>query len=203
MNFIKPLNHKISLIENQLFYGEKVGVYVIEEQDKIIVVDLPTYSKNIEDHLLSFKKPLICFLSHGSCGIPDGTKWQKQVGLTVYVHELDKNDDWIMMAPDVLYKDPPTIAPGIELIFTPGHTPGSICLLEKETKSLFTGDTFGGNKDGTVWDFFKGSGMGDLEQRFESCKMLLKYDFEHVLPFHYDMILKNGKTALQNFVHSR
>ena len=30
----------------------------------------------------------------------------------------------------------------LEVIHTPGHSPGSICLLDKENKILFTGDTF-------------------------------------------------------------
>jgi glyoxylase-like metal-dependent hydrolase (beta-lactamase superfamily II) len=35
----------------------------------------------------------------------------------------------------------------IEVIFTPGHTPGEICLLDKENRMLFTGD----NDNGLVW----------------------------------------------------
>lgn len=30
----------------------------------------------------------------------------------------------------------------LEVIFTPGHSPGSICLLDKKNRILFTGDTF-------------------------------------------------------------
>jgi glyoxylase-like metal-dependent hydrolase (beta-lactamase superfamily II) len=30
----------------------------------------------------------------------------------------------------------------IEIVFTPGHTPDSICLLDRENRVLFTGDTF-------------------------------------------------------------
>ena len=31
---------------------------------------------------------------------------------------------------------------GLEILFTPGHAPDSICLLDRENRQLFTGDTF-------------------------------------------------------------
>jgi|SRR5208283_512773 len=41
--------------------------------------------------------------------------------------------------PDILLKDGQMIG-GFEVVHTPGHTPGSICLLDRNTKSLFVGD---------------------------------------------------------------
>jgi glyoxylase-like metal-dependent hydrolase (beta-lactamase superfamily II) len=41
----------------------------------------------------------------------------------------------------------------IQVIGTPGHTPGSICLLDKENKLLFTGD----NDNTAVWLFLPNS----------------------------------------------
>ena len=40
----------------------------------------------------------------------------------------------------------------IEVMETPGHTPGSICLLDKSTKTLFSGD----NNNSLVWLFLDG-----------------------------------------------
>ncbi len=40
----------------------------------------------------------------------------------------------------------------IEVMETPGHTPGSICLLDKKNKLLFSGD----NNNGLVWLFLQG-----------------------------------------------
>ncbi len=41
----------------------------------------------------------------------------------------------------------------VEVIETPGHTPGSICLLDREHRLLFTGD----NNNGMVWLFLRES----------------------------------------------
>jgi glyoxylase-like metal-dependent hydrolase (beta-lactamase superfamily II) len=48
--------------------------------------------------------------------------------------------------PDILLEDGDLIDLGggreLEVIYTPGHSPGSICLLDKSNRLLFTGDTF-------------------------------------------------------------
>jgi glyoxylase-like metal-dependent hydrolase (beta-lactamase superfamily II) len=47
--------------------------------------------------------------------------------------------------PTVLLEDGDLIALGernLEVIYTPGHSPGSICLLDSKNRILFTGDTF-------------------------------------------------------------
>ena len=48
-------------------------------------------------------------------------------------------------APTTLLEDNNIIDLGdrtLEVIYTPGHSPGSICLLDKKNRVLFTGDTF-------------------------------------------------------------
>ncbi|MCX6694780.1 MAG: MBL fold metallo-hydrolase [Candidatus Altiarchaeota archaeon] len=55
----------------------------------------------------------------------------------------------------------------LEVVHTPGHTPGSVCLYEPVTKSLFTGDTV--FADGVGRTDFMG---GDLVQTEEERKMV-------------------------------
>jgi len=88
----------------------------------------------------------------------------------------------------------------IEVIHTPGHSAGSICVLDKSTKSLFTGDTFYGDKNGNIRDMTKErqSYYENLEDRIKSCKS--NYDFENVYPFHYEIIENTGKEALETFL---
>ncbi len=202
MTLVKKINAKISRFADQYFYSELVGTYVVDTAQKLVLIDLPSYSKEIEKYLSSFKKPMFALLSHGSCGISDGTIWQQKIGLKVYLHQADKNSEWLRMRPDVLFVRPPKLAPNLEVILTPGHTPGSICVCESTSKALFTGDTFGGLPNGEINDFLKGAGdfYGDLKERFVSCKKLLKYDFENALPFHYEMIMHKAKESLLQFV---
>lgn len=199
--FIKQ-EENIYEINNQHFYGEKVHTYLIELEDKVLLFDIPIYSEGVKEFILSFNKPPYAIISHGSCGISDGTKWQKSIGLKVFAHKNDEKHPWIRMNPDVLFTEMPKFDNTIEVIHVPGHSAGSICLLEKKSKSLFSGDTFYGNKNGEIIDFTKErqSDYENLEDRIKSCKNLLNFDFENVYPFHYEIIRKEGKQKLKEFL---
>ncbi|MBN4072974.1 MBL fold metallo-hydrolase [Crocinitomix catalasitica] len=192
-------------INNQFFYSEEVHTYLIELEDKVLLFDIPTYSGEIEEFILSFDKPSYAIISHGSCGIKDGTKWQEKIGLKIYAHKADEYHPWIKMKPDVLFTEMPKFADNIEVIHTPGHSAGSICVLEKNSKSLFSGDTFYGNESGEIRDFTQESQSDyeNLEDRISSCKKLLNYDFENVYPFHYKIISGNGKESLRKYIKNK
>lgn len=74
-----------------------------------------------------------------------------------------------MVKVDVRLRDGSVIDLGglcLDVIHTPGHTPGSICLYEPETKSLFSGDTVFADGVGRT-DFPKGS-FEDLKKSVET-----------------------------------
>ena len=199
------LKPNIYVINNQYFYGEKVHTYLIELDDKVLLFDIPTYSKEIKDFITSFKKPAYAIISHGSCGISDGTRWQGEIGLKVYAHKADTNHPWLKMKPDVLFTEMPEFGKNIEVIHTPGHSAGAVCVLEKSSKSLFTGDTFYGNDNDEIRDFSK-ENPADYENpsdRIVSCKKLLNYDFKGVYPFHYEIIDKGGKEKLTEYLKDK
>lgn len=71
---------------------------------------------------------------------------------------------------------------GIEVVYTPGHTPGHTCLYLKKYKTLVTGDAlnvFDGKLTGPnpVFTF-------DMKQATESLKKLSKYDIQTVICYH-------------------
>lgn len=66
-----------------------------------------------------------------------------------------------------------------EVISTPGHTPGSICLYEKERRILITGDTL---FDGAVGRTDLPG--GDLSAMMESLQRLLDFPAGYLLPGH-------------------
>lgn len=192
-------------VNNQTFYGEAVHTYIIELTDKLLWYDIPTWSEELEKFLTAFNKPSYAVLSHGSCGIDDAAKWQKRIKLKVYLHQGDKDHPWLMMKPDSLFSATPYFADNIKVIHTPGHSPGSICVLETTTKTLFTGDTFMPLKTGEIEDFTrqKPEDYEDFTLRIRSCKELAALDFENVLPFHYSILLKEGKKSLQKFISDK
>lgn len=198
---LTKIDKNVYRFDSQFFYGEKVGTYLIDLEDKAVLFDLPTYSEEIESYLQTLNKPLIAILSHGPCGIKDGKIWQKKLNLQVYLHKLDTNNEWLSLTPDHTFVTPPSIDKSLEIIHTPGHSPGSVCLLHNNSKSLFTGDTFASNPDGSVRNFLKDpDASGDLQLRLKSCKELTKFNFDKVLPFHYEMILSNAKVSLNSFI---
>ncbi len=86
--------------------------------------------------------------------------------------------------PDILLEEGKKIELGndefLEVIHTPGHTPGGICLYEKSSKSLFSGDTvFPGGSIGRT--DFKGGNRSDL---IESIEKLVQLDVETMYPGH-------------------
>ncbi|MDD2482895.1 MAG: MBL fold metallo-hydrolase [Candidatus Shapirobacteria bacterium] len=70
----------------------------------------------------------------------------------------------------------------IEIIKTPGHTPGSVCFYNKKNKLLFSGDTlFAGLRGRTDFKY------GSTKEIFKSLKKLMKLDKKTlVLPGHGD-----------------
>jgi glyoxylase-like metal-dependent hydrolase (beta-lactamase superfamily II) len=80
-----------------------------------------------------------------------------------------------------------------QVIHSPGHSPGSICLYSPEEKALFCGDVV----------FQQGLGRTDLpggngEQLKESIKRLSQLDVEHLLPGHGDMV-SGAESVHRNF----
>lgn len=74
-----------------------------------------------------------------------------------------------------------------EVVHTPGHTPGSICLYDKKQKLLITGDTVFANAVGrTDLD------GGDFEQLKKSLERLSKMDIQKILPGHGPVVEKDG-----------
>jgi glyoxylase-like metal-dependent hydrolase (beta-lactamase superfamily II) len=172
---------------DQYFYGEPVGVYLIELDSEIILFDLPSYSVPIKEFIQSFKKPAICYLSHGSTGIADGSIWQKEINLEVRLHKSDSGYRWLRMKPDVLFVKLENNKE-YQIIHTPGHSLGSICLLHKPSGALFTGDTIAG-EGGQIRPSSKSTHDDNPELRVASINKLMRKKFKHILPFHFDIIM--------------
>lgn len=71
---------------------------------------------------------------------------------------------------------------GITVVYTPGHTPGHICLYIKQRKILIAGDILS-VKDGLLVKADQDINF-DNELNMESMKKLTKYDIETVICYH-------------------
>ena len=195
-------DEKIYEICQQYFYREKVHTYLFDLEDQVLLFDIPTYSGELQQFILSFGKPVSALISHGSCGISDGTLWQKEIGLKVYAHEKDRSHPWLNMEPDYFFEALPEFAAEIQVIATPGHSAGSVCLLHKPFQALFSGDTLYGNPNGEIRDFSSENmaSYESLSDRIASCHQLLNYDFEKIFPFHYEILLEDAREKLRHYL---
>ena len=90
------------------------------------------------------------------------------------------------------------IAGGVRVIHTPGHTSGSICFLEEETRTLFSGDTiFSDGKRISRSVPFPGY---DPESYRTSLAKLASLDFEAVCGGHGAPLLSGGAGVLQDLL---
>jgi len=81
----------------------------------------------------------------------------------------------------------------LKILHTPGHSPGSICLYDEKSKSLFSGDVVFANGGIGRTDFYG----GDTEQLINSIKRLEKLDVKNLYPGHGEYVLGEGKKHIE------
>lgn len=136
-----------------------VNCYVVSEQDTAIVIDPVIEGEAVLAYLQARQLKLAAIINtHGHADHIAGNQWfREQTGAPVWIHATDAaylTDPALnlssmvmgegMKSPEAerLLKDGDQIALGtafLTVIHTPGHTPGSICLLGPGV--LFSGDT--------------------------------------------------------------
>jgi len=103
---------------------------------------------------------------------------KRKTGIDILLHSAEKTDIPI----DRLVEDGEIISLGgieLEVVHTPGHNPGHICLYIRRDKIMFTGDHVL-SKSTTALQ----PPWGDMARYIESLKKLLDYDVDLMLPAH-------------------
>ena len=97
---------------------------------------------------------------------------------------------------DVILKEGDKIA-GLTVIHTPGHTPGSIMLLDEERRVLFAGDTlrYDGKKVSGAPENFS----VDPNQARESIAKASTLNFDVMLPGHGETLKPNASEQIKKF----
>lgn len=145
---ISKLEDKVWVIETT----DKTTMYLIEGTDKAMLIDTGTKCENLDSVVkLITQKPLVVMVTHIHPDHSGNIKYFDQI----YFHPADTV---LMRMMKVTYngkinfvKDGEKFDLGgttIEVLFTPGHTPGSIVLLDRKTGNCYSGDSFG---SGQVW----------------------------------------------------
>jgi glyoxylase-like metal-dependent hydrolase (beta-lactamase superfamily II) len=84
---------------------------------------------------------------------------------------------------------------GLKVIHTPGHTPGSICLLDEKKGILFSGDTI--FSDGVGRTDMPG---GDEEALSKSIELVSGLKYSKILPGHGEPILENASKVIADML---
>eukprot|EP00271_Cylindrocystis_brebissonii_P004680 TRINITY_DN1649_c1_g2_i2.p1 TRINITY_DN1649_c1_g2~~TRINITY_DN1649_c1_g2_i2.p1 ORF type:complete len:339 (+),score=57.05 TRINITY_DN1649_c1_g2_i2:390-1406(+) len=113
--------------------------YFIQRPEGNILVDSPRYTERLAQRLEALGGVQYMFLSHRD-DIADHAQWARRFGCQRILHEaeLQPSTKDVEM---VLYDDGKwDLGSDVELIFTPGHTEGCVCLFMPARSVLFTGD---------------------------------------------------------------
>ena len=128
---------------------------------------------------------------------------QKATGAQIVMHPLaaEQAKREYRVTGDILVEDGDVLDLGglhLEMVYTPGHSPASICVYVKERKILFTGDHILGIGT-TVVD----APDGDMTQYIDSLNKLLKYDIRLICPGHGPPIHEPERKIRELIAHRR
>jgi len=94
--------------------------------------------------------------------------------------------------PDILLKGGEILG-GLEVIHTPGHTPGSICLYNTDSGILFSGDTVFPDGGFGRTDLYG----GNTHKLIESIRKLSLLDVNIMYPGHGDTVMKDANKQIK------
>jgi hydroxyacylglutathione hydrolase len=100
------------------------------------------------------------------------------------------------IVPDIILKEGDFIG-GLKVIYTPGHTEGSIALYDAET-ALFSGDAIITDKHSNIIGFNKIATSNTLEAAI-TINRIKNLKFKVLLPGHGSPVLKNASDKLKEY----
>ncbi|KAL8105609.1 uncharacterized protein LOC141678410 [Apium graveolens] len=186
------------------YHSEKsfgAASYFIVHPEGNILVDSPKYTDKLARRFEMMGGARYMFLTHRD-DIADHMKWSKRLGCDRIIHSEEVDASTAEVECKLEGNGPWKLADDLELIHTPGHTKGSVCLLHRSLKVLFAGDHIAMDESGLciseIYNWFS------VPVQIQSVKKLTQFDFEWILPGHgrraefRDTEVKNS--ALESFV---
>jgi glyoxylase-like metal-dependent hydrolase (beta-lactamase superfamily II) len=153
--------------------------YFIERPAGNVLVDSPRAAAPLLRRLEERGGVSLLVLSHRD-DVADHAGLRARFGCDRLMHE----DDGLRGLERYIGGDEPVaLADDLLAIPTPGHTPGSLCLLYRRT-FLFTGDHLWWNPERGMLSASRSFNWYSWEEQLRSIERLLAFDFRHVLPGH-------------------
>jgi glyoxylase-like metal-dependent hydrolase (beta-lactamase superfamily II) len=147
--------------------------YLISSGKELAIIDPGANSKKIlkEIENLGFKVKYIILTHSHLDHISAAQEMKRETGAKILAHEIERYS--LNFPVDISLKEGDEIKIGKEILkvlHTPGHTPGSICLLSKDF--VFTGDTL--FKEGVGRTDLPGGSQIQLEKSLQKLSRFLK-----------------------------
>ena len=158
----------------KIIVGEfEANCYLAESAGELVIIDPGDEAEKIMAEINRFKAlPQSIILTH--CHIDHVGAAQniaKRLKIPIFIHKKEKK---YIDFPEISYlEEDSEVKVGDEVlrvINTPGHTPGSVCLLDE--KVIFTGDTL--FEDGYGRTDLAGGSPDDMDKSLERLKKLIK-----------------------------
>ncbi|KAG9442306.1 hypothetical protein H6P81_018160 [Aristolochia fimbriata] len=156
--------------------------YLIVHPDGNILVDSPSYKETLAKRIEMLGGARYMFLTHKD-DVADHDRWAKRLNCERILHSEEVQSGTSAVEMQLQGEGPWSLGSDFELIFTPGHTEGCMCLLYKPLKVLFSGDHFANSRDNEL-TIFENYNWYSVPKQIESVRKLLDYEFEWILPGH-------------------
>ena len=157
--------------------------WLIQRADGNVMVDVPRWSAPLARRIEVMGGLAQIVLTHRD-DVADHQRWAQAFACERWIHRGDA--DAAPSAEQVLEGlEPLELAPQIELLPTPGHTPGSLCLLlGDQRRVLFSGDHVWWNRDQDVLVCSERYCWWDFNVQIRSLQRLQPLDVAWLLPGH-------------------
>ncbi len=197
-------------------------------EDTLTVVDtgLPGSGRLLERYLRRRRRSLedvrrvVC--THGHPDHAGGARELARDGVTIHMHPADYANLDIDLPAALRHPSmgsffaaatpkPPDVVPlrdgevlpvagGLEVIHTPGHTPGSVCFFERSAGLLFTGDLFQRRGDRIVFASWLYS--DDVQAARRAVQRLGDLDVSMIVFSHYPPMRDGARETLRRLVRA-
>ena len=157
--------------------------WLIQRADGNVMVDVPRWSASLAQRIEEMGGLAQIVLTHRD-DVADHQRWAQAFACERWIHRGDAYA--APSAEQVLEgQEPLELAPQIELLPTPGHTPGSLCLLlGDQRRVLFSGDHVWWNRDQNVLVCSERHCWWDFNVQIRSLQRLQRLDVAWLLPGH-------------------